>query len=669
MFAVFKQAVADQFKKMKDHQLFRTDVEKELMWLTYLESFPEGTNPMFRERREYDCQSCKSFIRTVGSMVAIINGEMVSLWDCEVEYPYNVVAKELSSLVKSESIRNIFLHDCPGVGVDKNYQETDNGILTWEHFHLVLPDKYVSQDRGSVYADKQSQHDVFVRALEEIKPEAIDTVIELIDQGSLYRGEEHLDLVKMFGEQKKAFDELPLNRQREFFVWRQDISSALARIRNSAIGTLLVDLSDGHSLDEAVRMFESKVAPQNYKRPKAIVTKAMVTRARQSVEKLGYTSALGRRFAVPEDIAITDVLFANRDARKAMNADVFDEIISETRDNPKSLEKVEKVPIETFVETILPKATSIELLFENRHAGNLVNLVAPQDPGSKLLFKWNNNFSWAYAGDLADSIKARVKAQGGSVVGDFRASLAWFNSDDLDLHLKEPNGDEICYSWKHSWLTDGKLDVDMNVDESGPNASRNAVENITYPEQSKMLEGCYHLFVNNFTHRERKDVGFEVELEFGGETIQFAYDQEVKKKQNVTVVKFEFSQKDGLKINESLPRRNISKELWGLSTQRWHPVTMAMLSPNYWGARSTGNKHYFFVLQDCQREGSSRGFFNEYLRNDLHEHRKVFEILGSKMRTRETGEQLSGLGFSSTRRDHVYAKVAGSFTRTIDIVF
>ena len=44
-----------------------------------------------------------------------------------------------------------------------------------------------------------------------------------------------------------------------------------------------------------------------------------------------------------------------------------------------------------------------------------------------------------------DSIKARVKARGGAVDGDFRASLSWHNSDDLDLHLREPNGFEIYY--------------------------------------------------------------------------------------------------------------------------------------------------------------------------------------------------------------------------------
>jgi hypothetical protein len=651
---------------MKGHQLYRTDVEKDLLWMAYLESFPPGSNPIYKERTEHDCQSCKSFIRAVGSMVAIVDGEMVSLWDCEVGHPYNKVAAVLSELVKGAPIRNVLLHDQADVGVDKNYQESSDGeVLTWEHFHVELPRECLS----GVYSDKRSARDVFVRSLEEITIDALETVIDLVEQGSLYRGEEHLGAVQTFLKLRKEYAELDTDTARDIFSWRQDLSPAILRIRNSAIGTLLVDLSKDRELDAAVRSFESKVAPANYQRPKAIVTKAMVERARKTVDALGYTSALGRRFAVAEDVNVTDVLFANRDARRAMNADVFDEIISETRDSPKSLEKVEEVPIEKFIKDILPKATSLELLLENKHSGNLVNLIAPRDPTAQSLFKWPNNFSWAYQGDLTDSIKERVKAAGGNVSGDFRASLAWWNYDDLDLHLKGPGPRKryhIFYGDKRHGSTGGQLDVDMNA---GDGHTRTPVENITYPQRSRMHEGLYELLVHQFSKRENKDVGFEVELEFDGETHTFAYDQEVRQAQYVQVAQFTFTQKDGIKFIESLPRQSAAKTMWNLATQRFHPVTMVMLSPNHWGGRATGNKHWFFMLQDCRREGSSRGFFNEYLSDDLREHRKVFEILGAKMRTEDEGDQLSGLGFSSTQRNSVYCKVSGAFTRTINIVF
>ena len=48
---------------------------------------------------------------------------------------------------------------------------------------------------------------------------------------------------------------------------------------------------------------------------------------------------------------------------------------------------------------------------------------------------------------------------------------------------------------------------------------------------------------------------------------------------------------------------------------------------------------------------------------------KVFEVLGSKMKTEESEDQLSGLGFSTTQRNSVFCKITGSFARTIEIVF
>ena len=81
-FIDFKNAVAKQFDLMcKQPELFRTTASKDDMWDTYLASFPEGTNPIYRERTEYDCNCCKNFIRKVGNVIAIIDGRPVSIWD------------------------------------------------------------------------------------------------------------------------------------------------------------------------------------------------------------------------------------------------------------------------------------------------------------------------------------------------------------------------------------------------------------------------------------------------------------------------------------------------------------------------------------------------------------------------------------------------------------
>ncbi len=75
------------------------------------------------------------------------------------------------------------------------------------------------------------------------------------------------------------------------------------------------------------------------------------------------------------------------------------------------------------------------------------------------------------------------------------------------------------------------------------------------------------------------------------------------------------------------------------------------------------------MLDGCNNPEKTRGFYNEHLSNSLTEHRKVFEVLGSKLKTDHSDTQLSGLGFSSTQHDQVVAKVKGSFNRMLKINF
>lgn len=658
MFDLLKSAVAKQFKAMGATGLFRVDIEPDLLWDTYLNSFPEGTNPIYKTRREFDCSTCRHFIKHLGGVVTIVGGRIVTIWDVHVEGFHQVVADAMAELVRQRPIKNIYLHNEPSVGVATSRQLLeDKSVKEWTHFFVNLPSDVVfKKDQiGPKLAEAQATHDVMERGLTEIDFATIDTVIELITQGSLYRGDEHLRSLT-------AFRGLKGNGSGDLFVWA-NLNAPAGRIRNTVIGTLLVDLAAGVDLEAAVKSFEAKVAPTNYKRPTALVTKAMVLNAQKVVDELGLASALERRYAKIDDITINNVLFADRSAKKAMNA--FDDLAASVPVSAKSLAKVEEVSVEDFIANILPRAESLEVMLENRHASNLVSLIAPVDPTARPLFKWPNNFSWSYTGEVTDSVKERVKSAGGNVTGDFRASLSWFNYDDLDLYLVEPRGEEIYYGYRRSTHA-GTLDVDMNA---GYEKSRTPVENIVYARRETMLEGRYRLFVENYMQREAKDTGFDVEMEFGGAVHSFSYGQPLSTKQRVWVCTFHYTHKGGLEIVKSLPATQATKTVWGVPTQTFHKVRVVMLSPNFWDGRDIGNKHYIFALDGCRNEGKARGFFNEFLSEALTPHRKVLEIVGAKMRTEESEHQLSGLGFSSTQRNHLFCKVQGSFSRTVKIVF
>lgn len=667
-FRLFKEAVQEQYDNMLGSDLFVTDTDLDEIWDTYLNAFPVGSNPIFRERTEHDCSCCKQFIRATGNVVAIKNNKLVTIWDKAARSKtlpehYVAVAKALATYVKSKPIANLFLHYQQNLGTDHNHEPGDP-VIRWEHFHYKLPKEYVKNKNliGTVLSQTLSGKQVCKRGLSEITTDAIDTVIELIEQNSIYRGDEHLGKVRTLASHKEKFDKLKTEAAKDNYAWLNNHM----RVRNSAIGTLLVDLSDGVDLTKAVKKFEAKVAPENYKRPTALITKRMISNAQAKVEELGIKSALERRYAVTTDITVNNVLYADRTARQEM--DVFDALIEATPTDKQTFDKVENVPIDVFIKDILPKAESIEVFVDNKHENKFMSLIAPVDPTAKNILKWDNNFSWSYNGEVTDSMKQRVSKAGGSVTGHLRCSLGWFNSDDLDIHVVEPDGNEIYFGNSKSHQSLGELDVDMNAGSSTIN-SVDPVENITWPLKDKIPHGRYKVFVRQFTKRGTSNPGFDAEIEIGGEIRQFHYAKALRQGETVVVGTFTYKGGDKIKMISSLPSVTASKEIWGVITNTPTKVKMIMHSPNHWDGKKQGNKHWFFILDNCNNPEESRGFYNEFLNDKLHDHRKVFEVLGSKMKVAKSDNQLSGLGFSSTQADSLKCKVSGSFNRIINIVF
>ena len=658
---------------MKEHtHYFVVDVTKEEVWNTYLDSFPQGTNNIFRERREYDCSCCRSFINQMGRVVSIEGDRLVSIWDFQTDdSTYQPVVDALSRLIHSKPVYRVFTPESKNIGTYSNFETlTDQEIRTWYHFYTELPKNvkiFRYSELGSVQGEFQTTKQVLKRSLELIDPEALETVLELIGQNSLYRGEEWQRPLKEFQKLQNRFNRISSPVYKDLFCWKQSVAvgPAMARIKNHSIGVLLTDISEGMDLDEAVKRYEKIVAPTNYKRPKAIFTKKMVQAAQKTVQELGVEASLPRRFAELSDITVNNTLFANRDAHKVMGG-VFEELASTLPDKPKNLSKVEEISVEKFVKDILPFSTEVEVLFDGKHEGNLVSLIAPQNAGSKSMFKWGNNFAWAYNGNIADSMKERVKAHGGKVDGVLRFSIQWNdnqdNEDDLDAHCIEPNNFHIYFSSKHDRKTGGNLDVDI----VNPN-KRVAVENITWPSKRLMPRGLYRFFVNNFSARGARS-GFTAEIEFDGQIYNYCYARPLRQDENIYVADIEFDGQN-FKIKHNLDSKASTKEVWNIATNKFHPASIIMYSPNYWDGQGVGNRHYFFMLKNCINPNNPNGFFNEFLNQDLVKHKRVFEALGSKMAVADSDKQLSGLGFSSTKRDELVCRVKGSFERLLKVKF
>ncbi len=673
-FMQLKKAVKDQFGVMTKggNPLFVTNTDKNILWDVYLDSFPEGTNEIYRERRTYDCNCCKQFIRTIGNVVSIKDNKLVSIWDVEAPYPFDVVTKEMSKLVKRNAVKDTFMSKVDYCGTDKNRELLDTGkVQVWDHFHVNIPSTYVNNGTESIESIKgihRSSKEVFMRSMEELTINAGNTILELIEQGSLYRGAEFTSTIKKFISYKTSFDKLKED-EKDNWCWFHSINNPVSRIRNTAIGTLLVDISNDVVIDTAVTKFEKIMAPTNYKRPNAIFTKKMVEEAQNKIEDLGLADSLGRKYAVLSDITVDNVLFVDRKAKKQIGGSVFDDLKTDIPENSKSFDKVEEVGVDEFITKILPKSSSIELMAEGKHEANLMSLIAPTDKNAPSILKWSNNFSWSYNGNITDSmIRENVKSAGGKVDGVLRFSIQWNdegdNNLDFDAHCIEPTGNEIYYSRKRSPRSGGNLDVDIIT----PN-KKVAVENITWPTLHKMEEGRYRFFVHNYSSTTSTR-GFTAEIEYNGEVYSYCYDKPLRGRNKIDVALVDFNRATGIKFVKSLDSSVKSKNIWGLSTNKFSKVSVVMHSPNYWdGQVGIGNKHYFFLFDDCKNEEMPRGFYNEFLNDKLLTHKRVFEALGSKMRVPDSEEQLSGLGFSSTQRNSIVAKVEGSFSRMIKIIF
>lgn len=681
-FIDFKKLFQQNFADMVNDAdtLFEIEIDKDEFWNLYLDSFPAGTNEIYRERREFDCSCCRHFIKAIGNVVTIKNNKIRTMWEFTVgDATWQTVINALDAYLKAKAVTNMYVSKFNSVGTNRNHETLDGGkITTWDHFYLELPKKFVdnsSRSIGDIQGSFRDTRNVFKRSLDEIGEDAVLTILELIASNTLYKGEEWKAVLQKFLQYKRTYDALS-NNEKANFAWEhaKEAGMTVGRIRNHSIGTLLVDVSEGTDLEVAVKKYEVMTAPANYKRPKAIFTKKMLEDAQRTITELGYMESLPRRFATLDDISVNNILFSNRDAAKRIDGamDVFGEMMAEVATSPKKFSRVEEISIEKFISDVLPTAKSIEAYLENRHASNMCSLIAPKNADAQTMFKWPNGFSWAYSGNITDSdMKERVKSAGGKVDGDLRFSIQW-NEDgtdncDLDAHCIEGKGYHIYYgstARKPGYSpTKGQLDVDI-INPGG----RVAVENITWANRNTMRPGTYHFYVKQFSGSAKH--GFRAEIEFDGNVYAFDYNKTMHHKQEIPVAEVTLDSNGNFTIKELLPSSVSSRDVWGLKTNNFVPVSVMMYSPNYWDEQQgIGHKHYMFMLKDCVNPESPNGFYNEFLKNELTQHKRVFEALGSKMAVESVDDQLSGLGFSSTKRNDLVVRVKGQTERIMKIKF
>lgn len=115
-------------------------------------------------------------------------------------------------------------------------------------------------------------------------------------------------------------------------------------------------------------------------------------------------------------------------------------------------------------------------------------------------------------------IQRRVEQAGGSQ-GEIEIALGWNNTNDLDLHVIDPNGFEIYFGKSRS-PSGGWLDIDKNAGCGSVTAT--PVEHVFW-SQTDALQGQYRIYVNHYAACEGADpTAFDVVVTVGDQVTPIA---------------------------------------------------------------------------------------------------------------------------------------------------
>lgn len=636
--------------KFRNVPLYKTTTPKDLIWDLYLDSFPSDM------QQEFNCNCCKSFLRRYGNLVTI-NADLTfnTLWDYRSGDPvYDKVFNNLHQLIISQVKINC-VYD-PGQSelgtlhnevspVSKHYPRT------WHHWYMDVGNLYT--DMGNNKANELTSLKVTLfNTLDKLQEDTLNQLIEKIKVNEVYRGHEFLASVEALLNIYLKYLSLYNTPEADLYLWDITVKRPdIARIKNTAIGTLIMDVCSGESWEFSLRKF--KYMMSSYKESSGTVTASQLERAKQVFTDEGYMTSLQREFATADDLHPNNILWQTPKVEDYVPSNPFD-----TLQPTKAIQEVKvakSVSLDAFISQVIPNSDSVKLLFEKNHEANLMSLIKASKPESPNMFYWDNAFSWMYNGNSSDGLYERITKAGGKVNGEVVHSLGWHHEDDYDLHLYTPHG-HVYYGKKR--LAGIELDVDMNAGS----VVSDPVENIYFAKGFTFPEGTYTLKVHNFNLRRSDKTEFPmvVRTKHGDTVFEHTSNVRIREDKYVTILTYQY--KDGKFIfPENATFVNVSgksEQVWGMYTDQWQEVKAITLSPNYWET-NRGNKHIFLFLEGCVNPSKTvYGYTNEFLKPELHQHhRQVLQVLKDKTMIPWSGNQLSGVGFSTTIPKTFKAKV------------
>jgi hypothetical protein len=367
-------------------QLFVADTHN--LFEVYLNSFSQV------DRQFHNCDTCRRFIQTYGSIVTIsADGKRHSpIWETIPAPPhYAVAVANMVSAIDRAPIKGVFLSETADLGL----RQTG----AWSHYALKLPETSICRDlirsATQITAEKLEDFRMLRRYLPAYSEQTIAQVLTLLDSDALYRSEACLGRAKWHYALKQQVERTTSERVRENLIWLAVATAppGFCHISSSMLGTLLDDIQSGMDFESVSRRFAEKMRPDRYLRPTAAPTLGNIERAEQIIERLGIADSLQRRYARIEELELLWSPTASTPVTPT--AGIFGHL--RERAENRSSQSLDTPPItmtfEKFVRKVLPDALAIDYWLtdtKQSFAGILTAAVAD----APLIFQWDNPFSW-----------------------------------------------------------------------------------------------------------------------------------------------------------------------------------------------------------------------------------------------------------------------------------
>lgn len=652
-----KKTFASKLKDNIKTPLFRTSVSG--LFDTFLQYLPDSC------RQEYTCRACQHFVDRFGGLVFIKEDGTTesAVWNVDnIPGMFQEPIVQMKTIVESAQVQDVFVSDYVDLGTFDT-----NGF---HHFSAKLPRTMINTSRvknaSQVSAEKAENYEMLKRALEKYSGQDVDQALNILESGSLYRGESYVAMCKWFKETKERISAINDQPAHTNMIWKYAATApaGFTHISGSMLGTLLDDIQAGYSFDQIKSRFETNMSAENYRRSQSVPTQRAVESAEKLIEKLGLADSLRRRYAKIDELPADEFIWQSKDKKKEeVKGGVFAGIQTKTVESKETKSVIPQVTMtwDKFRRTILPTADKLEVKVDGTN--HLIGMVTAAVPESENILNWDNTFSWYYQSGIDSVIRERLEVKGAKYEGcEIRCSLIWNTRTDLDVHCICPDGVEIGFSNKHH--ANGALDVDANVNGE----TLTPVENIRWP-LGKAPEGRYQFYVHNFTNRATHNP-YKLELEVNGKI--YTYDGDIiRNKAKDIVFEFDYVHGGDPKFT-TRSKKTGAKETWGIGNG-FTEVSAIIPSPNMWGEHpyKKSGEHTFFLLKDCKdmTGGVGRGFFTEMLKSDLQEIRKTLEAYTDS--TSIEGEEEAsacGVGYSKDKEWNLLVKVtAGNTVKMIKV--